>query len=175
MVNKPKAIGTAAESAVVKYLLSIGYDKTTVMRKTLSGASDIGDVWCHHSDGTIIIEVKGGEAARTASHAQIEAWLAEAAREKANAALDTRVTPVLVTQRRGVGVGRAGDWTLWIDSNDLLGSVYDPKHPSYPISMRLRDFMSEFTPKPPPSLFDSIAALPVVELLGSTPRALSAP
>lgn len=147
MVNKPKNIGTAAETAVVNFLLSIGFDKTTALRKTLSGASDIGDVWCHHSDGTIIFEVKGGEAAKTASHAQIEAWLAEAAREKANAALDERVTPVLVTQRRGVGHGRAGDWTLWIDSNDLLGSVFGDPQPGYPISMRLRDFMRDFAPK----------------------------
>lgn len=145
VVNKPKNIGTAAETAVVRFLLSLGYDTTTVMRKTLAGASDVGDVWCHHADGTIIFEVKGGEAARTASHAQIEAWLAEAAREKANAALDTRVTPVLVTQRRGVGVGRAGDWTLWIDSNDLLGSVLGQERASFPISMKLRDFMGEFS------------------------------
>lgn len=147
MVNKPKRIGTAAETAVVNFLHSVGYTKTTAMRKVLSGASDVGDVWCHHTGGTIVFEVKGGEAAKDASHAKIEAWLAEAAREKRNAALDTHVTPVLVTQRRGVGLGRAGDWTLWIDSNDLLGSVFGEERASYPIGMRLRDFMREFEPK----------------------------
>lgn len=148
-MNKPKRIGTAAESAVVKFLHSIGYDKTTAMRKVLSGASDIGDVWCHHAHGTIIIEVKGGDAAKDASHARIEAWLAEAARERDNAALDAYTTPVLVTQTRGVGLGRAGDWALWIMSNDLLGPVVDSPiaRENYPIRMRLRDFMSEFEPK----------------------------
>lgn len=148
-MNKPKRIGTAAESAVVKYLHSIGYDKTTALRRTLSGASDVGDVWCHHAYGTIVFEVKGGDAAKDASQARIEAWLAEAAREAVNAALDTFVTPVLVTQTRGVGLGRAGDWALWIMSNDLLGPIHGgstpPQH--YPIRMRLKDFMTEFEPK----------------------------
>lgn len=148
MVNKPKNIGTAAESAVVRFLHSIGYDKTTAMRKTLSGAADIGDVWCHHAFGTLIFEVKGGEAAKAASFARIEAWLAEAAREAVNAALDTHVIPVLVTQTKGVGHGRAGDWALWIMSNDLLGPVLGgaTTGASYPIRMRLRDFMQEFSP-----------------------------
>lgn len=141
-MNKPKAIGTAAESAVVKYLHSIGYTTLTAMRKTLSGASDVGDVWCHHAHGTLIIEVKGGESAKSASHGQIVAWLAEAAREADNARLDTVVLPVLVTQTRGVGLPRAGEWRAWVRASDFFG----PGEASgdYPIGFRLCDLMSEY-------------------------------
>ena len=141
-MNKPKAIGTAAESAVVKYLHSIGYTPQTAMRKTLSGASDVGDVWCHHAYGTLIIEVKGGEQAKSASHGQIEAWLAEAVREADNARLDTVVLPVLVTQTRGVGLPRAGDWRAWVRASDFFGPGNAASN--YPICFRLRDLMSEY-------------------------------
>lgn len=144
MTNKPKRIGTAAESKVVKFLHSIGYDATTAMRKTLSGAADVGDVWCHHANGTIVIEVKGGDAANSASHNQIRTWLAEAAREGKNAKIDALVTPVLVTQTRGVG--SAGGWKGWMWASDLLGS--NPHGaPDYPICVRFADLMTEFEPR----------------------------
>lgn len=143
-MNKPKAIGTAAESAVVKYLHSIGYTPVTAMRKTLSGSADVGDVWCHHAYGTLIIEVKGGEAAKSASHNQIEAWLAEATLEAQNANLDTVVLPVLVTQTRGIGPARAGDWRAWVPSDEFLGASGVAPVKSYPLGMRLKDLMSEY-------------------------------
>lgn len=141
-MNKPKNIGTAAESAVVKFMHSIGYDATNALRMTLSGAADVGDVWCHHADGTLVIEVKGGESARSASHGQITAWLAEAVTEADNTRrkLDRRITPVLVLQTRGVGVNRAGDWRAYMRASDYLGLG----NADYVISMRLRDLMSEF-------------------------------
>lgn len=143
MTNKPKRIGTAAESKVVKFLLSIGFDPTTAMRKTLSGAADVGDVWCHHASGTIVIEVKGGEAANSASHNQIRAWLAEAVREARNTKLDVALTPIVVTQTRGIG--SAGGWKAWIWASDLLGNTTAIE--DYPVCIRFADLMAEFPPR----------------------------
>lgn len=42
MANRSKAKGTAAETAVVKYLHSLGY--TNVERRALNGANDRGDL-----------------------------------------------------------------------------------------------------------------------------------
>ena len=145
MTNKPKRIGTAAESKGVKFLHSIGYDPTTALRKTLSGASDVGDVWCHHASGTIVIEVKGGDAANSASHNQIRTWLAEAVREARNSRIDARLTPVLVTQTRGIG--SAGGWKAWMWASDLLGFKPESNGVDYPIQMRLADLMTEFEPR----------------------------
>lgn len=145
MTNKPKRIGTAAESKVVKFLHSIGYDPTTATRKTLSGSADVGDVWCHHASGTIVIEVKGGDAANSASHNQIRLWLAEAVREAKNSRIDAAVTPVLVTQTRGVG--SAGGWKAWMWASDLLGSNPESTGQDYPIQMRFSDLMTEFSPR----------------------------
>lgn len=82
-------------------------------RKVLSGNKDQGDV--HVTDG-ITAEVKGGEAARSASDNQIRQWLAEAERERVNSASDFCL---LVLQRRGVGPANADRWWAVIRSDDL--------------------------------------------------------
>ena len=79
-VMRPKAIGTAAETAVVRYLQANGFPNAE--RRALHGATDLGDL-----TGTpgLVWEVKGGEAAKTASDNQIGAWLDEAEVERAHA------------------------------------------------------------------------------------------
>ena len=42
MTNRPKAIGTAAETAVVRYLAAHGFPAAE--RRALHGATDLGDI-----------------------------------------------------------------------------------------------------------------------------------
>jgi hypothetical protein len=101
-MNKPKRIGTAAESAVTKFLRTNGFPHAE--RRALTGAYDQGDIT---GCPGLVFEVKGGEAARTASDGQVEAWLAETETERINAGADLGI---LVMQRRGVGPANAGRW-----------------------------------------------------------------
>lgn len=112
MTNKPKAIGTAAETAVVKALRVNGFPNAE--RRALAGEYDLGDVV-----GTpgIVWEVKGGAAAKTASDGQVEAWLTETERERANA---NAVYGVLVMQRAGIGALRAGQWWAVMPADSFL-------------------------------------------------------
>jgi hypothetical protein len=99
---RPKDIGTAAETAVVKALRLHGFPNAE--RRALAGAYDLGDI-----TGTpgLVWEVKGGEAAKSASDAQIEKWLDETETERINAGADIGV---LVVQRRGIGPANAHRW-----------------------------------------------------------------
>lgn len=101
-MNRPKAIGTAAETAVVRYLQANGFPHAE--RRAMRGTLDCGDI-----TGTpgICWEVKGGEAARSASDGLIDQWLDETERERVNARADVGV---LVVQRRGIGPANAGSW-----------------------------------------------------------------
>jgi hypothetical protein len=113
MVNKPKAIGTAAETAVARYLKANGWPQAE--RRALRGREDAGDI-----TGTpgVCWEVKGGEAARSASDLDVDRWLLELDEETGHAGADVGV---LVLQRRGVGPQRAGRWTAAL----MLGHLID--------------------------------------------------
>lgn len=102
MVNKPKGIGTACETAIVRYLNIDGFPQAE--RSALHGNMDRGDI-----TGTpgIAWESKGGKAAETASDAQIMAWLSDTEVERQNA---SAAYGVLVTKRAGIGPNRAGEW-----------------------------------------------------------------
>lgn len=108
MTNRPKQIGTAAETAVVRTLRTLGFPHAE--RRALTGALDQGDIT---GCPGLVFEVKGGEAAKVASDAQITAWLAETEAERLNAGADIGV---LVLQRRGVGASNAGRWwaVVWL-------------------------------------------------------------
>jgi len=99
---RPKDIGTAAETAVVKALRVHGFPHAE--RRALAGTYDLGDIV-----GTvgIVWEVKGGEAAKSASDGQIEKWLEETERERLNANAEYGV---LVVQRKGIGAPNAHRW-----------------------------------------------------------------
>ncbi|MER5252936.1 hypothetical protein [Streptomyces sp. NPDC002855] len=87
MVNRPKAKGTAAETAVVRWLVSMGW--TDARRNVLAGRDDDGDIDPIPVDPPpIIISVKngyGGRACVTCNHirpvntstAQFQEWWAE--------------------------------------------------------------------------------------------------
>lgn len=100
--RRPKDIGTAAESAVVKYLRANGFPNAR--RNALAGRGDVGDVEVCPG---VMIEVKAGQRARVASDNVIVEWLAETEKERVNAGADVGL---LVTVRAGVGTNNAGRW-----------------------------------------------------------------
>jgi hypothetical protein len=102
MVNRPKAIGTAAETAVVRALRVHGFPHAE--RRALTGSQDQGDIT---GCPGVVWEVKGGQAARDASDHQIAVWLAETEVERINA---NATVGVLVVQRAGVGPANAHRW-----------------------------------------------------------------
>lgn len=105
MVNRPKAIGTAAETAVVRAARRWGFGQAE--RRALHGSADVGDILLCPG---IILEVKGGAAAKDASDTDIERWLDETDHERINAGADVAI---LVTQRRNVGAPNADRWWAW--------------------------------------------------------------
>jgi len=100
--RRPRDIGTAAETAVVRYLRDHGFPHAE--RRALRGAQDAGDI-----TGTpgVCWSVKGGQAAKDASDGLVEDWLSELLRQRSNAKASYGV---LVLQRRGYGPERAGRW-----------------------------------------------------------------
>lgn len=132
MVNRPKAIGTAAETAVVRAARRLGFPNAD--RLTLTGALDRGDVGLCPG---VIVEVKGGEAARNSGDALANAWLDETERERTNAGA---IHAFLVVQRRGVGPANADRWWAWwrLGWLDLLsGSLPGSDGPDIPVRMQL--------------------------------------
>ena len=111
MVNKPKRIGTAAESAVVRHARTNGFELAE--RRALAGGADLGDILLCPG---VIVEVKAGKAAEQASDARIGAWLDETERERRNANADIAI---LVTKRPGVGHTNAGRWWAHWRLHDL--------------------------------------------------------
>jgi hypothetical protein len=133
---RPKDIGTAAETAVVRYLRAHGFPHAE--RRALTGAYDQGDVT---GIPGVVIEVKGGKAAKTASDGQVAAWLAETETERVNARADVGV---LVMARAGIGPANAGRWWAVLDNHALTllthpsVSAY-PDAPVGPVRMHLAD------------------------------------
>jgi hypothetical protein len=136
-MNRPRAIGTSAETATVRYLVAHGFPHAE--RRSLKGALDQGDIT---GCPGLVIEVKGGEAARSASDGLIADWMAETEAERANARADLGV---LVVQRRGVGAGNAGRWWAHVTSDQLAGLLYLDApggydgRPSVPVRLLLAD------------------------------------
>lgn len=102
MVNRPKAVGTAGETAVVRVFQARGWPHAK--RHALSGSKDIGDLNVHPD---IVVEVKAGNAARTASDALIAKWLEETETERVNARAQIGL---LVVARKGIGNANAHRW-----------------------------------------------------------------
>lgn len=103
-MNRSKQRGTAAESAVVKWLQCNGYPD--VERRTLSGVHDRGDIAGLRS---LVIEVK--DCARM----DLAGWLGEAERERQNAGASHAV---VVHKRRGKG--NPNDWYVTLSGEQLL-------------------------------------------------------
>ena len=108
-MNRPRQIGTAAETAVTRWLRASGWPQAE--RRSLRGRDDAGDI-----TGTpgLCWEIKAGDAADRASDSQVTAWLADTERERVNANADYGV---LVLRRRGKG--SPGDWWAVLPTEDL--------------------------------------------------------
>lgn len=103
-MSKSKDIGTWTETQVVKHARTRGFPHAD--RHVLKGSNDEGDVWLD-SRGRLIVEVKGGKAAETASDTQVRAWLDETERERINAGA---ARAFLVLKRAGKGTQQIGQW-----------------------------------------------------------------
>jgi hypothetical protein len=100
-VSAAKAKGTAAETAVVRFLQANGYPHAE--RRALAGAQDRGDV---AGIPGLVIEVKA------AARMELAAWLDESAAESVRPDLDEDL-PVVWHKRRGKG--SPGDWYVTMD------------------------------------------------------------
>lgn len=98
MVNKPKILGTAAETAVVNWLQENGHRYAE--RRSLRGVKDRGDVT---GIPGICIEVK--VAGRRGL--LLGPWLKETERERIN---DNAAYGILVAKPTGLGPRRTGKW-----------------------------------------------------------------
>lgn len=96
MVNRPKIVGTAAETGVVTYLSENGFPGAE--RRSLQGSVDKGDVT---GCPGLCWEVKAG---RTLC---LPAWLRETEKERRNAKADYGI---LAIKPVGYGVTRVGKW-----------------------------------------------------------------
>lgn len=112
MTNRPKDIGTRAESAVVKYLAAHGFPHAE--RAALHGDTDLGDIT---GCPGLAIEVKGGTRAENCTDADLARWLAETETERRHRHADIGL---LVTKRGGRGPDRAGDWWAWLPGPDYI-------------------------------------------------------
>ncbi|WP_188187993.1 hypothetical protein [Nonomuraea sp. SYSU D8015] len=107
-------------------------------RRALAGCQDLGDIT---GCPGIVFEVKGGDAARNASDAQIAAWMVETEVERVNARAEVGV---LVVQRRGVGAQNAHRWWAHITSRTLTAlmepsiALFD-EAPDVPVRLLLGD------------------------------------
>ncbi|WP_018587956.1 hypothetical protein [Salinispora arenicola] len=133
-MTRPRDIGTRAETAVVRYLQPHGWPHAE--RRSLRGAHDAGDI-----TGTpgICWEIKGGDAARTASDLTIGRWMLELAVEVTNARADIGV---LVVQRAGIGPANAGRWWAIMPAHQVIAlatGVEPALRMHWPVRMLLAD------------------------------------
>lgn len=134
--RRPRDIGTAAESAVVRYLRTAGHPHAE--RRSLRGAHDAGDIT---GCPGICWEIKGGDAARRASDLDITRWMAELDAETFNARAQVGV---LVVQRAGVGPANAGRWWAYMTAAQLTALAVETPTPirgcaGFPVRMLLAD------------------------------------
>lgn len=128
MVNRPKQIGTAGESAAVRYLRTTGnFPDTRARRLTLSGRFDQGDVFIEFPNGiTGIIEVKSGKQADNASLQDIWRWQRETSKERRQARASLGL---LLVKRNGYSPERIAYWRCFIRlrhlSSTMLGDSGD--------------------------------------------------
>lgn len=109
MVNKPKQKGTAAESAVVSFLRTVGFPYAE--RLALQGGKDRGDIT---GIPGVVIEVKAVQ------EYSFNGWLTEARVERDNAGADFGL---VVAKPRLVGTTKTGQWYALMYAFDYLALV----------------------------------------------------
>jgi hypothetical protein len=134
VVNKSKAIGTRAESAVLKQVKPYF---PAASRNALAGQNDLGDIG--HC-GEFVFEVKGGEQAKNITDGRLADWMGQAAREAKNAGVRFGV---LVVQRRGVNYHDARRWWVYLtlqDFAEICSGYYMPARFAT-VRLELGDFL----------------------------------
>jgi hypothetical protein len=133
--RRPRDIGTKAESAVTRYLVTAGWPSAE--RRALRGEHDAGDL-----TGTpgSCWSVKGGDQARNATDLQITRWLAELATQMrhANAAVG-----VLVLQRKAVGEHNAHRWWAVMPAFQLADLAAEPQMSAEPLAFPIRMLLAD--------------------------------
>jgi len=110
-MNKPKAKGTAAETAVVKYMRLNGFGGAD--RQPLRGNRDAGDILL---TAGVVIEVKAHKSAGTGQpgYTQLAAWMGQAATEQYNAG--ALMCPLIVKR---TGTTDVGSWFAYLSLGKL--------------------------------------------------------
>lgn len=137
-MTRPKAIGTAGETAVTRYAQANGFPHAE--RLPLKGSADEGDIGLCPG---VIVEVKAGKVAEACA----DAWLVEAQRqttvEKGHSGA---AVALLVTKRRAVGAANAGRWWAWLPAETfallVVGAYETSGHPNPWLRMELRDALA---------------------------------
>lgn len=125
MTNKPKRIGTAAETAFVGLLRDTYWPHAE--RRALAGGKDLGDTTGHPG---LVFEVKA------AKMLCIPKWLRETEAERVNAKADYGI---LIVKPQGVGATRVGLWWAVTDvdtQNGLIARADFPSVYTYDTSIR---------------------------------------
>lgn len=113
-MTRSRDTGTRAETAVARYAAGLGIP---AHRTALTGG-DVGDVHLWH--GRVVVQVKAGRAAETASWGRLAGWWADTEAQAARVvACDMAV---LVVKR--AGCGQPGDWWAWHRVDELLGLTH---------------------------------------------------
>lgn len=146
MVNKPKQIGTAAETAVLRVIKPFYADAKRVV---LHGGHDQGDIHGGYDDRgrpLITFEVKGGKQAKGSNASaepatgNVSGWLAETELERQNA---DALFGFLVCQRAGVGPANALRWWAWTTVGVLTQiATGDLGYDAQPVRLELGDLLS---------------------------------
>lgn len=136
-MSRSKDIGTAAETAVVRYLRTAGWPSAE--RRALAGALDQGDI-----TGTpgLVWEVKSRK--KPVSDGDVDGWMGETETERRNAGVELGV---LVVRRAGVGPGNARRWWAYLSAVDVAAlvnlaaghAVVFPAAPLRPVRLLLCD------------------------------------
>lgn len=131
MSNKSKQRGTAAETAVVRAARTRGFPHAD--RLALTGNKDRGDVRLTTGlTAGVVIEVKGGQMARSHTDRMVEAWLDETAVAKSHTRADVSF---LVVQRAGVGAPNAHRWHAYWRHQWLTALTGGPMVDPFPVGL----------------------------------------
>lgn len=110
MVNRSKNIGTAGETAVVRWIRNNGWPHAE--RRALAGSTDLGDVVGMPG---ICVEIKAGKAAEVSADGALLCWQQQTLAETAHSGADLGL---LVTKRKGVAAN-VGRWWAWMRVSDI--------------------------------------------------------
>lgn len=139
-MNRPKQIGTAAETAVARYLQANGWPHAE--RRALRGREDAGDI-----AGTpgVCWEVKAYK--RPPGDEQITGWMLDTECERGNAGADFGV---LVVRRPGYSQTRAERWWAYLPVQDVAAIValgaQQPRPMPAPVGIRGHFAYGAFAP-----------------------------